>query len=234
MTAPLRGRGALKRLRAALLNLLFPPKCPFCGRVLDRPGICRACETALPRFSDHEAVRVLRGGIRCASPLRYEGLARQGILGYKFRGNAAAAEPLGELLARCAAEQFGGEFDTVTWAPVSRRRLRKRGYDQAELLARSACRLWDTRPLRLLRKRRDNPAQSGLSSAEKRWENVREVYVAAPEAAGRRILLVDDICTTGATLLACAAALEQAGAESVLCCTLARGSGKKVHRTPKE
>lgn len=223
-----------RRVWEGLLNLLFPPKCPFCGRVLDRPGICRACGEALPRFSDEETVRLLRGGLPCASPLRYEGLVRQGILGFKFRGNSAAAEPFGELLARCAAERFPGAFDTVTWAPVSRRRLRKRGYDQAELLARAACRLWGVRPERLLEKHRDTPAQSGLDSAQARWENVREVYRASQSAAGRRILLVDDICTTGATLLACADALQKAGAESVICCTLARGSREKVHSSPKE
>lgn len=234
MTGPGWGGHVLRRLFGGFLDLLFPPRCPFCEQILDRPGICLGCDRALPRFSDDEAVRVLRGGLRCASALRYEGLARQGILGFKFRGNAAAAEPFGELLARSAAEQFGGEFDTVTWAPVSRRRLRRRGYDQAELLARSACRLWGVKPIRLLSKRRDNPAQSGLDSAQRRRENVRDLYRASPEAAGRRILLVDDICTTGETLLACAAALDETGAESVLCCTLARGSGEKVHSSPKE
>lgn len=234
MRGPRGDGGVLKRLGEAVLNLLFPPKCPFCGRVLDRPGICRDCDRDLPRFSDASAVRILENGLPCASALRYEGTVRQGILGFKFRGNSAAAEPFGELLARCAAERFSGEFDTVAWVPVSRRRLRKRGYDQAELLACSACRLWGVRPARLLEKRRDNPAQSGLDSAQKRRENVRGVYRASPEAAGRRILLVDDVCTTGSTLMACAAALEEAGAESVVCCTLARGSGEKVHSSPKE
>lgn len=217
-----------------LLNLLFPPKCPFCGRVLDRPGICLACEKDLPRFSGGEAVRRLEGGLPCASALRYEGAARQGILRYKFRGNDSAAEPFGALIAQCAAECFSGDFDTVTWAPVSRRRLRKRGYDQSELLARAACRLWSTAPVRLLEKRRDNPAQSGLDSARQRRENVRDVYRALPGAAGRRILLVDDICTTGSTLTACAGALLEAGASSVVCCTLARGTVEKVHSSAKE
>lgn len=230
----MRGREAGRRLLAAVLDLLFPPKCPFCGRVLDRPGVCGACEADLPWVPDGEAVRILGDGFPCASPLWYEGAARRGILEFKFQGNSAAAGPFGELLARCAAERFSGEFDTVTWAPVSGKRLRKRGYDQAELLARAACRLWDTKPLKLLEKRRDNPAQSGLDSAEERWANVREIYRALPEAAGRRILLVDDICTTGATLLACAAALREAGAESVLCCTLARGTVEKVHSSAKE
>ncbi len=65
-------------------------------------------------------------------------------------------------LARCAAERFGGEFDTVTWVPVSQKRLEARGYDQSRLLAEAACRHWDTKPVQLLVKVQDNPAQSGL------------------------------------------------------------------------
>ena len=67
-------------------------------------------------------------------------------------------EPLGELLARCAAERFGGEFDTVTWVPVSQKRLEARGYDQSRLLAEAMCRHWGTKPVRLLNKIQDNPA----------------------------------------------------------------------------
>ena len=222
------------RFLDTLLNLLFPPKCPFCGRVLDRPGICPACEPALPWLAEEDGLWTLPADVPCAAPLRYEGLARKGLLRFKFQGASAAAEPLGELIARCAAERFAGEFDVVTWVPVSRKRLRQRGYDQAELLARAACRLWNTRPVRLLDKRRDNPAQSGLHDAVLRRENVRDVYAASGAAAGRRILLVDDICTTGATLSSCALALRQAGAETVLCCTAARAVMEKVHKSGEE
>lgn len=222
------------RFLDTLLNLLFPPKCPFCGRVLDRPGVCPACEAALPWLAEEDGLWTLPADVPCAAPLRYEGLARKGLLRFKFQGASAAAEPLGELIARCAAERFAGEFDVVTWVPVSRKRLRQRGYDQAELLARAACRLWNTRPVRLLDKRRDNPAQSGLHDAVLRRENVRDVYAASGAAAGRRILLVDDICTTGATLSSCALALRQAGAETVLCCTAARAVMEKVHKSGEE
>ena len=79
---------------------------------------------------------------------------------------------MGELVARCAAERFSGAFDVVTPVPVSRRRLRSRGYDCARLLAESACRLWGVRPEQLLRKTADNPAQSGLTEAAARRANV--------------------------------------------------------------
>ena len=221
------------KLLSQFLDLLFPPKCPFCGKITDSPGICPACRAALPWVPDGETIRELPGGVRCAAPLWYEGLAREGLLRFKFQGRSAAARTLGELIAQCAAERFGGEFDTVTWVPVSRKRLRQRGYDQAELLARSACRLWGVSAERLLEKRRDNPAQSSLEGAEARRENVADVYQAR-DAAGKRVLLIDDICTTGATLASCARALREAGAESVVCAAAARTPQEKVHSSVKE
>ena len=207
-----------------LLDLLFPPKCPFCGRVLDRPGICPKCEEILPWMEDQNSLWEIPGGLRCAAPLWYRETVRTGLLRFKFQGAAGAADALGGLIAQCAAERLSGEFDTVTWAPVSRRRLRKRGYDQAELLARSACRRWDVKPVRRLEKIRDNPAQSGMTDAAARRANVEGVYRAAePESIqGRRILLVDDICTTGATLVECAGILRSAGAAEVVCAVVAR------------
>ena len=211
------------KLFSSFLDLLFPPKCPFCGRVLDVPGICDACQKALPWTEGEEAVRRGPDGFRCAAPLRYEGLAKEGLHRFKFRKMPSAAGPIGELIAQCAAEHFSGEFDTVTWVPVSARRLRQRGYDQARLLAESACRLWDARPLPLLRKTVHNPAQSGLQESAQRRANVLGVYEPAdPERiSGRRILLVDDICTTGATLGECVRVLREAGAADVVCAAAA-------------
>ena len=121
----------------------------------------------------------------------------------------------------------------VTWVPVSQKRRRKRGYDQAELLARSICRCWGTDPVRLLKKVLDNPAQSGLSDKSARRANVLGVYDAVNQdkLKGRRILLVDDICTTGATLEECARVLRDAGAEEVAAVTVARPR-KKVEKKP--
>ena len=166
--------------------------------------------------------------LRCAAPLRYEGIVRAGLLRFKFQGASGSAGALGALLADCLLAQFSGCFDTVTWAPVSRKRLRKRGYDQAELLARAICRRWGIRPVRLLRKTADNPAQSGLPG-DKRRENVRNVYQAVNPAKirGKRILLIDDICTTGSTLSECARVLLDAGAETVACGAAAHAGLKK-------
>ena len=206
-----------------LLNLLFPPKCPVCGSLMERSGVCGGCRARLPWTEGAEALREGPGDLRCCAPLWYEAGAREAILNLKFRGRVGAAEPLGELLAESAAEQFSGEFEVVTWVPVGKKRLRKRGYDQAELLARAACRLWNTEPVCLLRKTAENPAQSGLREAAARRANVLGVYEAgSPEkTAGRRILLIDDVCTTGATLMECVRVLKEAGAASVVCAAAA-------------
>ena len=214
---------AMKKLTETILNLVFPPKCPFCGKVLDAVGVCPPCEKALPWIPEEQAV-LSEGDLTCAAPLWYEGNVREALLRLKFRGGSALAEPLGELLAQCAAEQFGGEFDTVTWVPVSRKRLKRRGYDQSRLLAEAVCRHWDTKPVQLLVKVQDNLAQSGLQGEAARRANVLGVYDPADPAliVDQRILLVDDIHTTGATLSECVRVLRDNGAASVLCLTAAR------------
>lgn len=205
----------------SLLDLLFPAKCPFCGRVQDGPGVCPACMETLPWTDEDHSLRELKGGLLCAAPLWYKDTVRESIRRFKFHNAVGAAVPLGGLIAQAAAERFSGGFDTVTWVPVSSKRLRKRGYDQSRLLAENACKLWGVKPECLLRKIRDNPAQSGLDSAAARWENTQGVYEAAGCASGKRVLLIDDVCSSGATLFSCSAALRAAGAAEIVCAAAA-------------
>lgn len=216
-----------------LLDLLFPPKCPFCRKVQDAPGMCPACEKSLPRADEARGLQTLRGGLLCTAPLMYENSVREAIRRFKFHGGVSAAKPLGEFIAQAAAERFSGGFDTVTWVPVSAKRLRQRGYDQSRLLAENACGLWGVEPEPLLRKVRDNPAQSSLDSAEDRWRNTRGVYAAAGEPAGKRILLIDDVCSTGSTLVSAAETLLAAGAAGVVCAAAAFPRPEEENRGEK-
>ena len=209
----------MKPLRS-LATLLFPPHCAFCGKV-GVQGVCPACEKTLPycKTPFHERAEI--GA--CLAPLKYEGIVREALLDYKFHGSQSRCTGFGDVLAQAAAEHFGGQFDLVTFVPVSKKRRRERGYDQSYLLARETCRRWDTAPAALLQKTKDNPAQSSRSSREERQKNVVGAYVAVNEdkIKGQRILLIDDILTTGATLREAARVLREAGAEKVICATLA-------------
>ena len=101
-------------LKEKLLDLFFPPRCAFCRRT-GMHGVCADCERTLP----YAKVQLCEGAGfgRCASPLLYEDAVRESLLRFKFHGAQSAAEGYGELLARCAAEELGGQFDTVTWVP---------------------------------------------------------------------------------------------------------------------
>ena len=211
----------LNETSRGFLHFLFPNKCPFCGAVLGKDGLmCRECEKTLPRCGK------LRTGAdfgRCAAPFYYEGNVRRAILRYKFHGKMGGLNCFGREMAACAAEQYSGEFDAITWVPVSKKRLRKRGFDQARYLTASLCVDWHAAPRETLEKTVDNPAQSGLDDKAARRANVLGVYraVRPEEIAGKRFLLVDDILTTGATLGEAARILKEAGAADVMCLTLA-------------
>ena len=204
----------------SLASLLFPPRCAFCGRPGVR-GVCPDCEKALPYCKTPLHERAEIGA--CLAPLKYEGIVREALLSYKFHGSQSRCAGFGDILAQAAAEHFGGEFDLVTYVPVSKKRKAERGYDQSYLLARETCRHWSVAPETLLQKTKDNAAQSSLSSREERQKNVVGAYTAVNEdkIKGQRILLIDDILTTGATLREAARVLREAGAAKVICATLA-------------
>ena len=215
----------MKSLFEKLLDLFFPPRCPFCRAILKEREtlLCEECRKTLPWVPETAQKQKLRHVEACVSPLYYEGDVRSSLLRYKFGGLSAYAPKYARLLRSCVEENAIG-FDVITWTPLGRKRLRKRGYDQAKLLAQELSAAFAVPCAQLLVKTADNPPQSGTGSAEKRRANVSGVYrVTDPRLVGdRRVLLVDDIVTTGATLSECAKELKAAGARSVCTATLAR------------
>lgn len=212
--------GTLNKATRGVMDFFFPHKCPFCGAVVGRSVECDACRKELPTCN--EIIRGTGFG-RVTAPLYYKGNVRRAILDYKFNGKLGGLRTFGAMMASCAAERYSGEFDAVTWVPVSKKRLRKRGFDQARYLAAGLCVDWHVEPQETLRKIRDNPPQSGLGDRKERQANVIGVYEAVEPAniAGKRFLLIDDIFTTGATLSECTRVLKSAGAADVVCLTLA-------------
>ena len=208
-----------------LLDLLYPPRCAFCRRLLtgQERGVCRFCRPKLPFVPADAQVQHFRNVDKCLSPLYYHGSVKDSLHRYKFGGATAYADIYSEFIVKCIDENQIS-CDSITWVPLSRRRLRKRGYDQAELLAKLIAKHLGQRPVRLLKKLRDTPPQSQTGSPEKRRANIAGAYACLRPALvrGKRILLVDDIVTTGATLSEAAKVLKNAGAKEVICATLAR------------
>lgn len=210
---------SLDKAQRGLLDFFFPRRCPFCGRMAGKELLCETCRDDLPWC------RKLRTGAfgECAAPLYYEGRVRDALLAFKFKGKIEHLNCFGALMAETAASAYADRFDAITWVPVSKKRLKKRGFDQSRMLCASLCVDWHTTPQETLRKVADNPPQSGLEDAAARRANVLGVYepVDAANIAGKHLLLVDDILTTGATLGECTRVLKAAGAADVVCLTLA-------------
>ncbi|HEV3475092.1 MAG TPA: double zinc ribbon domain-containing protein [Actinomycetota bacterium] len=216
----------------ALLDLLFPATCAGCAR--RAWPLCERCTRQVGTL-------IPPGCLRCGRPLEaavsrcrdcpphpidtarssflYDGPIRRAIHGMKFSGWRA----LGPHLAGAMAETASGvRADAVTWVPLSRRRLRRRGFDQAHVLARHlAARVG--LPLRpMLVRSRDTAAQARLSGPDRRRALADVFRHVDPEPPPTRLLLVDDVLTTGATAAACARALKEAGARHVTVLTAAR------------
>ena len=206
-----------------LLELLFPTRCAFCHKLRDGAAVCRWCETSIPRAQGEAQRQRFQHVELCVSPLYYEADVRQSLRRYKFHGAKAYWKIYNKFISKCVD---GNEIscDIITWVPLSRRRLRYRGYDQARLLAEALAEQRGVPCARLLNKIRDNPAQSMTGGPEARRANVDGVYEAVNTelVQGKRVLLLDDIVTTGSTLSACAGVLKQAGAASVIAATVAR------------
>ena len=213
------------RVGEALLDLLFPPKCPFCQRLLHDPRapLCPNCQDSLPWLTGRAGERRVDFTQGCWSPLAYQAQVREAVQRYKFAPAPAYGRPFGLLMAQCARDQ-GVEAELVTWAPLSKKRRRKRGFDQGELLARTVGECLALPVLPLLEKSRHTVPQSSLPDGAARRANALGAYSLLPggRIEGRRVLLVDDVVTSGATLSECARLLCQGGAKQVLCLTLAQ------------
>ena len=161
----------------------------------------------------------------------YNGNVRHSLLLYKFYNRRSYGAVYGRLLAMMLSSKPLCDYDILTWVPVSRRRRWLRGYDQVELIARSAGQELNTPAIAVLKKIKHTKPQSRLPDYARRKANVMGVFSVSDPAliAGKRILLLDDIITTGATVSECARVLLTAGAKEVHCAAVA-ALNKDKHR----
>lgn len=237
---------ALSLVGREALRIVLPASCVVCGLELpwrDRvASCCGPCWASLPRIATAKCRS-------CAQPAAIADLAdflcvachrdplpldwceawgeyREGLEkllhALKFARHDFLDDALAGLVEEALQARGDATFDALVPVPMSRRRERRRGYNQAELLARAlSFRIGVPCDMTLLTRRSESATQSTLPRRE-RAANVRKAFRASPEAKGRSILIVDDICTTGETLRACATALRANGAERVCAVAVAK------------
>lgn len=238
------GRPAVRRLGRLLLDAVLPPRCLACGTAVAEPGaLCADCWPAIsfitppycaccgyPFELDAGAEALCAACVAMPPPyrraravLRYDEASRGLILGFKHGDRTEAAPAFARWLA---AAGDVADVDLIAPVPLHWRRLFHRRYNQAALLALAFGRLVG-RPVvaDLLVRRRPTPTQGRLGATARR-RNVAGAFSVLPRRraalAGRRVLLVDDVMTSGATIEACSHALRRGGAASVDVLTLAR------------
>ncbi|MBV9744184.1 MAG: ComF family protein [Acidobacteriia bacterium] len=177
------------------------------GFPLDAEGRCALCRHGLRGFD----------AAYCFGS--YEGRVREWIHLYKYGRVRSLSKPLIELLI--AALPRDERFDAVVPVPLHWRKRWQRGFNQSDLLARGIARKWNVRVLKAIRRVRFTAAQAGLSNTARR-KNVASVFACRHRLSGQRLLLVDDVLTTGSTAAACSRALRDAGASRVTLLTVAR------------
>ncbi len=210
-------------MASRLLSWVFPEKCILCGTILKNgeTDLCKLCRETAPEYSQGKLnVQFLDS---FTAVWYYEENVRRSLLRFKFHGTRQYAKSYGRLLAMRILRDHPEGIDLITWVPVSFPRKLRRGYDQVELIAKAVSGELGIPCVRLLKKVCHNRPQSGLNSHPERRANVLGAYrCTAPELTkNKRILLLDDILTTGATAGECARVLLTAGGSEVHCAVVA-------------
>jgi ComF family protein len=224
-----------------LLDVLYPPACVACARVLPGPGayFCGECARSVQENTGSACVRCAEPGdyddgpcercrrrpppfARAFSPFVHDGPVARAIHQFKYEDHPELAQPLGELLVERARAFLDSAPRALCAIPLHDKRLHERKYDQAQLLVEQLGRLTGRAvAVDALERVRFTERQVGLDEAEREL-NVAGAFQASAAAAGQRLLLVDDVLTTGATARSAARALIDAGAAEVQVLTLAR------------
>lgn len=156
----------IKKVFGTIKGFFFTVRCPYCGRVIEPNKSC--CDKCRKEFPEMPLVRYATGGYICTSPFPYDGIFRRAVLNFKFHNCGAYAELLSHEMVRSIKDVYRDrEFDLVTCVPMHKDTLRKRGYNQAELLAKECARILGIEYADLLAKTKKNKTQHSIKAAER-------------------------------------------------------------------
>lgn len=207
-----------------LLNFLYPCKCPYCGEIIDASlEACKECYNDLPFNFEKRNIEVLGKNILCFAQFEYKNLVQKAIINFKFFSKTSFATAFSNSLYKCITNNLKNlNFDIITAIPLSRKSKKQRGFNQSELIAKKLASRLNIKYLNAIEKYKDNKPQHKLS-LEERKNNVVGIYRLknGVNVKNKKILLVDDIITTGNTLAEASKMLLINGALDITCLTLA-------------
>lgn len=228
------GDGLCKKIRVFIgcfLDIIFPVPCVCsqCGRVLkefNRLFLCSGCLTQLKksnnpfktweefsggRFSVYNTLNT--GFDMCFYPCAYHGLVRDMIHGLKYKDKRNTAYTMAAMIKE-VIDKSCIIFDLIVPVPIHSKKLKKRGYNQSELIARELSNIMNIPHINAIERIKNTPSQV-LFNGDMRWYNVKDAFECVINLEGKSVLIVDDVITTGATMCFCAEQLKKAGAKLV-------------------
>lgn len=203
-------------------SALFPDRCPYCNGMVDNAVV--KCEECAKVVKYNIKVKYLYDDTICISPFAYERKVKNAILGYKFKGRREYDWSFAsDMIKSIKIKDQNIKFSCVAYVPAFYKMSKYRDYDQSEYLAIRIADILDIPVRRLLRKIKENEPQHSVGSIKNRVMNVRGVYESTQNCIdpNERILLCDDIITSGSTLRECVRVLKNAGFKNILCVTVA-------------
>lgn len=221
-----------------LISIIFPERCPFCGAVIDYKSIfCDECGKEILWTSKH-SVCLRCGKIDCICkrepfldrmyvPLFYEGKVRDAVINFKFNGRKAYSRQLAKLIsAFIVKENPEYDFDVIIPVPMTKKDVRKRGYNQSQLLAKFIGEnLGIKTDFSSLVKVKQTQKQHETQNKEIRAKNLKGAFEVCGDLKGKKVLICDDVITTGSTIKEVSAVLKKAGVSSLSAAVLSTVSG---------
>ena len=210
----------LRKLLGTTTQIVFPQRCPYCRNLVEETEYaCKNCRKDMPQDGIYQGVL---GGYRCASRLPYQGRYKRAVLNFKFNGKKQHKTQFAQILYEEVSRYYEDMvFDCVTFVPMHKKALKKRGYNQCKLLAQELSKLMGIPCVKVIEKVKNTDPQHELT-AKKRKTNLKGAFkiIDKSQIKGKTILIIDDIITTGSTLSECAKTINKAKPQMICCLTL--------------